>query len=154
VNSGELAPGELLLQVLGVLESEPESETLTPLRDFVKGCAQAADCRTSLELVAWSCTRRVTSAALSVWNPSKLKGLSLAPQASQWLDRLACMGSEHQGGTLSQLSGLSNELAATIGKIETSCPRPERDCLLAVMESWQQTVQAELEQMMGGGFSS
>jgi len=141
----------LTLQILGVLEGHSKDPFLEPLREFVAACATAQDCTSGRELVAWSCTQQVRVAAVSLWNPQSLEGHSLASEAHQWLLSLAGIGAGLEEVTLFGLSSITAGLTSIGSEIQADCPRPERDLLLAVVESWQQIVDRETEALMGGG---
>ena len=59
-------------------------------------------------------------------------------------------GAEFEGASLFQLSNLKTELTRLTGQFQTSCPRPERDLLQAVVSEWQRVLDRDIEQMMGG----
>jgi len=142
---------ELPLQVLGVLEGADECEFLEPLRRFIKACAQASCCSSSTDMVTWSCTRQIASAAHSLWNPSTQNNLSISPLAHKWLDRLTKLAAEFQEINLIQLSSLENELSDLKVELEAGCPRPERDILLNVVAGWQDVLQRDTDNMLGVG---
>ncbi len=151
-----LEPGEeptpmLMLRALGVLESMPEEEALSPLKEFLKSCVEAADCDSSEALATWSYSWQVSSIAHSVWSPPTEKGLVLATEAPRWLSRLAEVGSSFQGPNLLGLSNLETDLASLHTQLQSNCPRPERDLLLGVMDQWQQAIRCEVEALLGGG---
>jgi hypothetical protein len=142
---------ELTLQVLGVLEEEPDSPFLDPFREFVKACSEATECSNAEALLSWCCRHQVRAAALSLWNPSTFKGLSLASEALQWLNTLAKVGGEFQDLSLFQLSNLSSQLEGFYSDLRAGCPRPERDLLFAVLNAWQRLLVQETDALMGGG---
>ena len=76
--------------------------------------------------------------------------VSLAPEAFEWLNRLTAVGAKFQNMTLRQLSGLADELNATAEQLDVSCPRPERDLLLAVLANWNGLLEHESDALMGG----
>ena len=141
---------EFLLGVLGILEGHSEDEFLSPLREFLKACVQAVDGETTLDLVAWCYNRQVSNAAVAVWSPALRSGPALAKEAQEWLDALARTGAEFEGASLFQLSNLKTELTRLTGQFQTSCSRPERDILQAVVNEWQRVLDRDIEQMMGG----
>lgn len=141
---------EYLLSIIGILEVGPD-DTALPLKEFVRACFQAAECEDSEQLLTWCCTHQVKTATLSVWDPAALEGLSLAPEAQGWLNRLTAVGAEFQNMDLRQLPHLSDELHSTADELESNCPRPERDLLLAVLANWNSLLEHESELLMGGG---
>ena len=141
---------EFLLGVLGILEGHSEDQFLLPLREFLKTCVQAVDGETTLDLVAWCYNRQVSNAAVAVWNPALRNGLALDKEAQEWLDALSRAGAEFEGTSLFQLSNLKTELTRLTSRFQTSCARPERDIVAAVVNEWQRVLDRDIEQMMGG----
>lgn len=141
---------ELLLQVAGILDQNPESSFLSPFREFVYACAEAGDCAESFEMVAWACTQQVTEAARNLWDPQALEGIAVCPEAPEFLSELAQMGSEFETQSLYQLSSLDQGLSRLRADLDRRCPRPERDLLQIVLERWQRLVQTELQSFVGG----
>lgn len=144
-------PSEWLLTILGTIEERPDSELLQPLREFLKGCAQAAECEDSEAFLTWCCTYQVTTTTLSVWNPGQVEGVSLAPEAFDWLGHLAKVGADFEDLSLFQLSKLLSELAQFRVRLQQQCPRPERDVLTMVLELWEDLLKDESDRLMGGG---
>ena len=145
------SPSEWLLTILGTLEEQPQSEFLHPLREFLRGCAQAAECENSRAFLTWCCTYQVTTTTLTVWNPEHLEGASLAPEAFDWLGHLARVGAEFEALTLFQLSRLLTELGHFRSRLKQQCPRPECDVLVTVLELWEKMLKEESELLMSGG---
>ena len=149
----ESSARDLLLQLLGILQEESVHPDLQNLRDFVKACAEAADCAGSSDLVAWSAHRHVVCAQelqRTADDPSEFVAL----EAWQALDTLANIAGEFQNRSLFQLSSLQSELTELSFDIESACPRPERDLLLALTAHWKKIIQSELDDLMGGGGAS
>ena len=135
---------DLSLQLLGILDEENEQQNLQDLRNFVKACAQAADCSGSLDLLAWSDLCQVAPAEGN-------SELFVALEAWQFLHKLADLAGGFQNQSLFQLSSFLSEVTELNSQIESDCPRPERKLLLALTAHWQDTIQRELDELMGGG---
>lgn len=130
------------LALLGILDEEPESQDLTALRAFVLTCAEAIEAECIEDMVCWSGFEQTEIGEFD---------LSLHPRAWESLGKLSKVASEFEGMSLFRMSTLVSELEKLKHRIEDRCPRPERNLLLRVVETWRQIVEKESLNLMGGG---